>query len=688
MATILDRIRTTIELMVQRLSSKNIGQELRIASRQCRLLATKANGTLHIVDEFSNVLRDAENQRIEILPWEPAAVELHGLLKDAERLIDMCCCGDEWLKVAIDRGNLKLTFGKLLYDIEWHESVLCSSLVLEKNAFVQRFCDGNLTFADNFKLLAASKKDFQSLLDLLRRSHVCDEVCEPGTDGGCLARKLLKKMEEEEIRVVVRRETLPLQSPLLLWVNSQQLPKGKALGRGSFAKVRKTTWLGLEYAKKVFNSGSVHQVIFKQEVTVMAGLDHPNVLRIVCCFADSELGIVMELMHKSLFDVLNDFRNKKYAPGAVTPFSITQAVDLMLQLAEGVRYLHSKHLAHRDIKSGNVLLQFADPKHGTTEPWSNGNTCPFIAKVADFGLTKIKNTSTHRGHQTLMTGTRPWMAPEAYKYEWTDEPTPSSRYHPMKLDVYGFGIMCCEILSGEEPYQKLPSYAAVKAGERPKLPDYIPERLAALIQLCWHGNPRMRPVFTTICTELRFIKGLLLRGDQEALRNIAIDVGGASMNIGDEVKVRGPWGVGGGSPFFDGVVTSIKSISVWYMKNPMACISCVEIEYEVNERSFFVTHGKGIRGSKYAQVKIDEPNEYVIEIEGSYGVTAAVTVGNAEVVSILSLAIRTNLTKYGPFGGSGGTQFSSGEGKVVGVFGRSDMIIDQIGFFTVAPEAM
>lgn len=78
----------------------------------------------------------------------------------------------------------------------------------------------------------------------------------------------------------------------------------------------------------------------------------------------------------------------------------------------------------------------------------------------------------------------------------------------------------------------------------------------------------------------------------------------------------------------------------------------------------------------------------MIEIEGSYGVTAAVTVGNAEVVSILSLAIRTNLTKYGPFGGSGGTQFSSGEGQVVGVFGRSDLIIDQIAFFTVAPEAM
>lgn len=56
----------------------------------------------------------------------------------------------------------------------------------------------------------------------------------------------------------------------------------------------------------------------------------------------------------------------------------------------------------------------------------------------------------------------------------------------------------------------------------------------------------------------------------------------------------GFWGGGGGFFFFDGVVIFIKSILVWYMKNLMVCISCVEIEYEVNECFFFVIYGKGI----------------------------------------------------------------------------------------------
>lgn len=54
----------------------------------------------------------------------------------------------------------------------------------------------------------------------------------------------------------------------------------------------------------------------------MVGLDYFNVFWIVCCFVDSELGIVMEFMYKSFFDVLNDFWNKKYVFGVVILFLI------------------------------------------------------------------------------------------------------------------------------------------------------------------------------------------------------------------------------------------------------------------------------------------------------------------------------------------------------------------------------
>jgi serine/threonine protein kinase len=212
-------------------------------------------------------------------------------------------------------------------------------------------------------------------------------------------------------------------------------------------------------------------------------------------------------MYKSLYDLLHQ--------DCSSPLSIFQAIDLMLQISEGLRYLHSKNIAHRDLKSPNILVRFADPQpdirsDGVVNITTNTS---FVAKVADFGLAKVKNTSTVLGNQTADVGTTQWMAPEAPNGDAMG--SPSDRFHPMKVDVYSFGIICYEILSREDPFRdvlrtRLRSY--VQAGNRPQLPDEIPRRLDILINYCWNGNPLHRPDFATICTELRFIKLCLLSG--------------------------------------------------------------------------------------------------------------------------------------------------------------------------------
>ena len=145
------------------------------------------------------------------------------------------------------------------------------------------------------------------------------------------------------------------------------------------------------------------------------------------------------------------------------------------------------------------------------------NSRVFLVKVADFGLTKIKNASTRYSHMTLNTGTRKWMAPEVYKvkdYDEDEEQLPD-RFQPFKTDVYSFGIVCFELLTGEEPFANSSQgglYRRLKGGERPPIPVDCPARLANLIERCWDGNPRNRPEFHDICKELRYIKGLLLLG--------------------------------------------------------------------------------------------------------------------------------------------------------------------------------
>ena len=131
---------------------------------------------------------------------------------------------------------------------------------------------------------------------------------------------------------------------------------------------------------------------------------------------------------------LNDFF-KNY--GQTLLQSIEDKVVLMKQIANGVAFLHSKDIVHRDIKPGNALLKLSPDRHA-------------IVKLGDFGLSKILDPEALTSTMSSNVGTLHFQAPEF----WDKQPPNNHiRYH-RNIDVYSMGLTFAAMLQAE-PGRKL-----------------------------------------------------------------------------------------------------------------------------------------------------------------------------------------------------------------------------------------
>nr|GEX72808.1 serine/threonine-protein kinase HT1 [Tanacetum cinerariifolium] len=243
---------------------------------------------------------------------------------------------------------------------------------------------------------------------------------------------------------------------------------------------------------------------FTQEVVVWYKLDHPNVTKFIgATMGTSELNIQADNGH---FGVP---RNSccvvvEYLPGgALKSFLIKNrrrklafkvVMQLALDLARGLNYLHTKKIVHRDVKTENMLLD----KSRTL-------------KIADFGVARIE--ASNPNDMTGETGTLGYMAPEVLN---------GSAYN-RKCDVYSFGICLWEIYCCDMPYPDLSfsevTSAVVRQNLRPEIPRCCPNSLATVMKRCWDANPDKRPEMDEVVAMLEAIDtskgGGMIPGDQE-----------------------------------------------------------------------------------------------------------------------------------------------------------------------------
>lgn len=197
-------------------------------------------------------------------------------------------------------------------------------------------------------------------------------------------------------------------------------------------------------------------------------LNHPNIVSFkgVCTQAPCYC-IVMEFCP---YGPLNELlrRGREIAPAML--------VDWAKQIANGMNYLHSHKIIHRDLKSPNVLI-------GNNE----------VIKISDFGTSREWNEISTK---MSFAGTVAWMAPEVIRNEPCNE----------KVDIWSFGVVLWELLTCETPYKDVDSSAIIWGVGNDRLhlpvPSTCPDGFKLLMKQCWSAKPRNRPSFRHILMHL------------------------------------------------------------------------------------------------------------------------------------------------------------------------------------------
>ena len=196
-----------------------------------------------------------------------------------------------------------------------------------------------------------------------------------------------------------------------------------------------------------------------KEVKIMCSLSHPCTVRLYA-WTKRPPAMVMELAATDLRQYYQGDAKEKLGE-----YSIVSGLEICLDSAKGMLYIHSAGLIHRDLKSMNIMV--TKDKRG---------------KVADYGESREQDTSL----TMTSTGTALWMAPEVSKNERYDS----------KADSFSFGVILYEVMKRDLPYADMKNIngigLAVKValdGLRPTIEDGWHPLLQELMRGCYEEDP-------------------------------------------------------------------------------------------------------------------------------------------------------------------------------------------------------
>ncbi|KAF9038328.1 kinase-like protein [Hymenopellis radicata] len=248
--------------------------------------------------------------------------------------------------------------------------------------------------------------------------------------------------------------------------------------------------------------------LFKQcwrEALVWSHLEHPNVLPF--------LGVNSELFHPSICLISPWLEN-----GNIIAFLENHPTHdrfrSLLEILEGIRYLHEHRIVHADIRGANILV-----------------TEDFHCCLADFGLSLVAESQMIGSSAMELRGSLRWLAPEIM--DGTSDILPITA-----RDIYAFGCTVIEIFTGHPPFSHIKTEVAVihqvltlkESPPRPPIKHFPSDELWSLVLACLSSAPKSRPGADSALQQLRSLHYSGLSSSHSNGRIHALDPGAPMQN--------------------------------------------------------------------------------------------------------------------------------------------------------------
>jgi serine/threonine-protein kinase len=166
---------------------------------------------------------------------------------------------------------------------------------------------------------------------------------------------------------------------------------------------------------------------FRREADIASKIGHPNIIEVLDW---------NQLPSGAPYMVLEYLDGEDLAARLSRgPLSVHDALSIARQMGSALKAAHAADVVHRDLKPGNVYLL----------PREMGGEMIDHVKVLDFGISKMKNSSTVQTQDAVLLGTPQYMAPE--------QALGKNNEIDNRTDVFALGAICYEMLSGQAPFQ-------------------------------------------------------------------------------------------------------------------------------------------------------------------------------------------------------------------------------------------